>query len=63
MTDFLLVAFVILTAGVIAVPIASRFGLGGGQVIATIAIITAIAMVAGEPWQSAIGIGAVLALS
>ncbi|MEP2736410.1 MAG: monovalent cation:proton antiporter-2 (CPA2) family protein [Erythrobacter sp.] len=124
MTDFLLIAFVILVAGVIAVPIASRLGLGsvlgyliagmaisplllglgvdieqlqifaefgvvmmlfliglelepkklwsmrsqllglgGGQVTATIAIITIIALLVGEPWQSAVGIGMVLALS
>ncbi|MEL7188079.1 MAG: cation:proton antiporter [Pseudomonadota bacterium] len=124
MTDFLLVAFVILIAGVVAVPIASRLGLGsvlgyllagifiapilgglgvdiealqvfaefgvvmmlfliglelepkklwamrgqllglgGGQVLITIAIIAGIALVAGEVWQSAVGIGAVLALS
>ena len=124
MTDFLLIAFVILFAGVIAVPIASRLGLGsvlgyllagmaispllvgldvdieqlqvfaefgvvmmlfliglelepkklwamrgqllglgGGQVIATIAILTIIALLLGERWQSAVGIGIVLALS
>jgi CPA2 family monovalent cation:H+ antiporter-2 len=40
MTDFLLLAFVFLIAGVIAVPIASRFGLGSvlGYLIAGIVI-------------------------
>ena len=40
MTDFLLLAFIFLCAGVIAVPIASRFGLGSvlGYLIAGIAI-------------------------
>lgn len=40
MTDFLLLAFVFLVAGVVAVPIASRFGLGSvlGYLIAGIAI-------------------------
>ena len=124
MADFLLIAFVILVAGIIAVPIASRLGLGsvlgyllagmaispillglnvdiealqvfaefgvvmmlfliglelepkklwamrgqllglgGGQVTATLAIITIIALLAGQQWQSAVGIGMVLALS
>ena len=40
MTDFLLIAFVILIAGIIAVPIASRFGLGSvlGYLLAGMAI-------------------------
>lgn len=124
MTDFLLLAFIFLCAGVIAVPIAKRLGLGsvlgyllagiaispilvflhvdviaiqhfaefgvvmmlflvglelepkmlwqmrnklmglgGGQVLITMALITAIAMVMGQPWTIALAIGCVLALS
>ncbi|TMM49915.1 cation:proton antiporter [Qipengyuania marisflavi] len=124
MTGFLVIAFVILVAGVVAVPIASRLGLGsvlgyllagmaisplllalrvdieglqvfaefgvvmmlflvglelepkklwemrkrllglgGGQVLATTILLAAIAMVSGERWQTALGIGMVLALS
>ncbi|WP_164118608.1 monovalent cation:proton antiporter-2 (CPA2) family protein [Sphingorhabdus sp. Alg239-R122] len=124
MTDFLLLAFIFLIAGVIAVPIASRLGLGsvlgyliagivisptlsllgvdivavqhfaefgvvmmlflvglelepkllwemrtrllglgGGQVLGTAALIMAAAMLLGQPWQMALAIGLVLALS
>lgn len=124
MTDFLLIAFVILVAGVIAVPIASRLGLGsvlgyllagmaispllltlnvdieqlqvfaefgvvmmlflvglelepkklwemrgrllglgGGQVLITTLALAGIALLNGEVWQTALGIGMVLALS
>jgi CPA2 family monovalent cation:H+ antiporter-2 len=46
MTDFLLLAFVFLIAGVIAVPIASRFGLGSvlGYLIAGIVISPILAL-------------------
>ncbi len=46
MTDFLLLAFIFLVAGVIAVPIASRFGLGSvlGYLIAGIVISPALAL-------------------
>ena len=46
MTDFLLLAFIFLIAGVIAVPIASRFGLGSvlGYLIAGIVISPALAL-------------------
>ena len=124
MTGFLLLAFIFLVAGVIAVPIASRLGLGsvlgyliagialgpligalgvdlvsiqhfaefgvvmmlflvglelepkllwqmrarllglgGLQVLGTIAGVTAIAMAFGQPWQTALTIGMVLSLS
>ncbi|QYJ06073.1 cation:proton antiporter domain-containing protein [Qipengyuania flava] len=124
MTSFLILAFLILIAGVVAVPLASRFGLGsvlgyllagmaispllarfdvdvealqvfaefgvvmmlfiiglemepkrlwemrgklaglgGGQVLLTTAIITAIALIDQQPWQTALAIGMVLALS
>ncbi len=124
MTDFLLLAFIFLVAGVVSVPIASRLGLGsvlgyliagivispilallgvdvvsiqhfaefgvvmmlflvgleleprqlwsmrarllglgGGQVGLTAAAIMGIAMVFGQPWTIALGIGLVLALS
>ncbi|WP_417471166.1 monovalent cation:proton antiporter-2 (CPA2) family protein [Maricaulis sp.] len=124
MTGFLLLAFIFLVAGVIAVPIASRLGLGsvlgyliagialgpligalgvdlvsiqhfaefgvvmmlflvglelepkllwqmrarllglgGLQVLATVAGVTGIAMAFGQPWQTALTIGMVLSLS
>lgn len=124
MTGFLLLAFLILVAGVIAVPLASRFGLGsvlgyllagmaispllgalnvdvdalqvfaefgvvmmlfivglelepkrlwemrgkllglgGGQVVLTTLAITGIALISGNPWQTALAIGMILALS
>jgi len=124
MTDFLLLAFIFLVAGVVAVPIASRLGLGsvlgyliagivispvlavlgvdivsiqhfaefgvvmmlflvglelepkqlwsmrarllglgGGQVGLTTIAIMGIAMLFGQPWTIALGIGLVLALS
>ncbi|EDL50304.1 cation:proton antiporter [Erythrobacter sp. SD-21] len=124
MTGFLILAFLILVAGVIAVPLASRFGLGsvlgyllagmaispllgalnvdvealqvfaefgvvmmlfivglelepkrlwemrgkllglgGGQVLLTTLAITGIALIDSNPWQTALAIGMVLALS
>lgn len=124
MTSFLILAFLILVAGVIAVPLASRFGLGsvlgyllagmaispllaalgvdvealqvfaefgvvmmlfiiglemepkrlwemrgkllglgGGQVVLTTLAITGIALLNSNPWQTALAIGMVLALS
>ena len=124
MTGFLILAFLILAAGVVAVPLASRFGLGsvlgyllagmaispllgalnvdvealqvfaefgvvmmlfiiglemeparlwamrgkllglgGGQVLLTTLAITGIAMIDAQPWQTALAIGMVLALS
>ena len=124
MTGFLLLAFLILVAGVVAVPLASRFGLGsvlgyllagmaisplllglnvdvealqvfaefgvvmmlfiiglemepkrlwamrgkllglgGGQVLLTTLAITGIALIDQQPWQTALAIGMVLALS
>lgn len=124
MTGFLILSFLLLVAGVVAVPLASRFGLGsvlgyllagmaispilaalnvdvealqvfaefgvvmmlfivglelepkrlwemrgkllglgGGQVLLTTAAITAIALLDARPWQTALGIGMVLALS
>ncbi|WP_421991424.1 cation:proton antiporter [Qipengyuania sp.] len=124
MTSFLILAFMILVAGVLAVPLASRFGLGsvlgyllagmaispllarfdvdvealqvfaefgvvmmlfiiglemeprrlwamrgklaglgGGQVLLTTLIITGIALIDSQPWQTALAIGMVLALS
>ena len=124
MTEFLILAFLILVAGVVAVPLASRFGLGsvlgyllagmaispillglnvdvealqvfaefgvvmmlfiiglemepkrlwamrgkllglgGGQVLLTTLAITGIALIDGNPWQTALAIGMVLALS
>ncbi|MEQ9813600.1 MAG: cation:proton antiporter, partial [Azospirillaceae bacterium] len=46
MTDYLLIAFVFLVAGVIAVPLASRFGLGSvlGYLIAGVAISPILAL-------------------
>ena len=124
MTGFLILAFLILVAGIVAVPLASRFGLGsvlgyllagmaispilralnvdvealqvfaefgvvmmlfiiglemeprrlwamrgkllglgGGQVFLTTLVITGIAMLSQNPWQTALAIGMVLALS
>ncbi|MCB2082733.1 MAG: cation:proton antiporter [Sphingomonadaceae bacterium] len=124
MTDFLVIAFTILVAGVVAVPVATRFGLGsvlgyliagmaisqllaalsvdieqlqgfaefgvvmmlflvgleleprklwdmrgqllglgGGQVVATVIVLALIAIVSGNDWRTALGIGMVLALS
>ena len=124
MTSFLILAFVLLIAGVVAVPMASRFGLGsvlgyllagmaispllgalrvdveslqvfaefgvvmmlfiiglemeprrlwamrgkllglgGGQVLLTTLAITGIALLDAQPWQTALAIGMVLALS
>ena len=124
MTGFLILAFLILVAGVVAVPLASRFGLGsvlgyllagmaispllaaldvdvealqvfaefgvvmmlfiigleieparlwamrgkllglgGGQVLLTTLAITGIALLDAQPWQTALAIGMVLALS
>ncbi|GMM94366.1 cation:proton antiporter [Qipengyuania sp. MTN3-11] len=124
MTGFLILAFLILVAGVVAVPLASRFGLGsvlgyllagmaispmlaalnvdveslqvfaefgvvmmlfviglemeparlwemrgklvglgGGQVLLTTLAIFALGLLAGNPWQTALAIGMVLALS
>ena len=124
MTDFLVIAFMILAAGVIAVPVATRLGLGsvlgyllagmaispvllalrvdvaalqvfaefgvvmmlflvglelepkklwamrgrllglgGGQVVATTLVLAAVALAWGQPWQTALAIGMVLALS
>ena len=124
MTGFLILAFLILVAGVVAVPLASRFGLGsvlgyllagmaispillglrvdvealqvfaefgvvmmlfiiglemeparlwamrgkllglgGGQVLLTTLAITGIALIDQQPWQTALAIGMVLALS
>ncbi|MBY6013676.1 cation:proton antiporter [Qipengyuania gaetbuli] len=124
MTGFLILAFLILVAGVVAVPLASRFGLGsvlgyllagmaispvlgalnvdvealqvfaefgvvmmlfiiglemepkrlwamrskllglgGGQVVLTTLAITGIALMDAQPWQTALAIGMVLALS
>lgn len=124
MTSFLILAFVLLIAGVVAVPLASRFGLGsvlgyllagmaispllgalrvdveslqvfaefgvvmmlfiiglemepkrlwamrgkllglgGGQVLLTTLAITGIALLDAQPWQTALAIGMVLALS
>ncbi|WP_128892622.1 cation:proton antiporter [Erythrobacter sp. HKB08] len=124
MTDFLVIAFTILAAGVIAVPIATRLGLGsvlgyllagmaispllitldvdieqlqvfaefgvvmmlflvgleleprklwemrnrllglgGGQVLLTTLVLTGIALLNDNPWQTAVAIGLVLALS
>ena len=124
MTGFLILAFIILVAGVIAVPLASRFGLGsvlgyllagmaispllvalrvdvealqvfaefgvvmmlfiigletepkrlwamrgkllglgGGQVLLTTLAITGLALIDAQPWQTALAIGMVLALS
>ncbi len=124
MTGFLILAFVILVAGVIAVPLASRFGLGsvlgyllagiaigplltalkvnvdalqvfaefgvvmmlfivglelepkrlwamrgkllglgGGQVFLSTLAITGIGLITGNPWQTALAIGMILALS
>lgn len=124
MTDFLLLAFIFLMAGVLAVPIASKLGLGsvlgyliagivispilallhvdvisiqhfaefgvvmmlflvglelepkklwamkhkllglgGLQVLGTVALITGIAMILGQPWQISLAIGLVLSLS
>lgn len=124
MTGFLILAFLILVAGVVAVPLASRFGLGsvlgyllagmaispvlaslnvdvdalqvfaefgvvmmlfiiglemeprrlwamrgklaglgGGQVLLTTLVITGIALIDRQPWQTALAIGMVLALS
>lgn len=124
MTGFLTLAFLILVAGVVAVPLASRFGLGsvlgyllagmaispvllalnvdvealqvfaefgvvmmlfiiglemeprrlwamrgkllglgGGQVLLTTLAITGIALIDAQPWQTALAIGMVLALS
>jgi len=123
-TGFLILAFLILIAGVVAVPLASRFGLGsvlgyllagmaispllaslnvdvdalqvfaefgvvmmlfiiglemeprrlwamrgklaglgGGQVLLTTLVITGIALIDRQPWQTALAIGMVLALS
>ena len=47
MTDFLLLAFIFLAAGVAAVPIASRFGLGSvlGYLIAGIVISPGLALI------------------
>ena len=124
MTGFLILAFLILVAGIVAVPLASRFGLGsvlgyllagmaispllrglsvdvealqvfaefgvvmmlfiiglemeprrlwamrgklfglgGGQVVLTTLAIMAIALLDGNPWQTALAIGMILALS
>ena len=124
MTGFLILAFLILVAGIVAVPLASRFGLGsvlgyllagmaispillglnvdvealqvfaefgvvmmlfiiglemepkrlwamrgkllglgGGQVVLTTLAITGISLLNGNPWQTAVAIGMVLALS
>src|SRR3546814_4523667 len=124
MTDFLVIAFLILRAGVVAVPLATRLGLGsvlgyllagmtispllgilkvdldqlqlfaefgvvmmlflvglelepkrlwdmrrrligmgGGQVVLTTLVIAAIALIYGNDWRNAVGIGMVLALS
>ena len=124
MTSFLILAFLILLAGIVAVPLASRFGLGsvlgyliagmaispilrgmdadvealqvfaefgvvmmlfiiglemeprrlwamrgklfglgGGQVLLTTLAITGIALLDAQPWQTALAIGMVLALS
>ncbi|MBX7502740.1 cation:proton antiporter [Qipengyuania sp. YG27] len=124
MTGFLILAFLILVAGVVAVPLASRFGLGsvlgyllagmaispvlaslrvnvealqvfaefgvvmmlfiigleieprrlwamrgklaglgGGQVLLTTLVIAGIALIDRQPWQTALAIGMVLALS
>lgn len=124
MTGFLILAFLILVAGVLAVPLATRLGLGsvlgyllagmaispllaalsvdvealqvfaefgvvmmlfiiglemepkrlwemrgklaglgGGQVVLTTLVLTGIALLADEPWQTALAIGMVLALS
>ena len=124
MTDFLLLAFIFLVAGVVAVPIASRLGLGsvlgyliagivispllaflnvdvisiqhfaefgvvmmlflvglelepkrlwemrgkliglgGGQVVLTVALATGIALLFKQPWSIAVAIGLVLSLS
>lgn len=124
MTGFLILAFLILVAGVLAVPLAARLGLGsvlgyllagmaispllaalsvdvealqvfaefgvvmmlfiiglemepkrlwemrgklaglgGGQVVLTTLVVTGIALLADQPWQTALAIGMVLALS
>ncbi|MEC8836901.1 MAG: cation:proton antiporter [Pseudomonadota bacterium] len=124
MTGFLILAFLILVAGVLAVPLATRLGLGsvlgyllagmaispllaalsvdvealqvfaefgvvmmlfiiglemepkrlwemrgklaglgGGQVVLTTLVVTGIALLANQPWQTALAIGMVLALS
>ena len=124
MTGFLILAFLILVAGVLAVPLATRLGLGsvlgyllagmaispllaalsvdvealqvfaefgvvmmlfiiglemepkrlwemrgklaglgGGQVVLTTLVLTGIALLADEPWQTALAVGMVLALS
>lgn len=124
MTGFLILAFLILVAGVLAVPLATRLGLGsvlgyllagmaispllaalsvdvealqvfaefgvvmmlfiiglemepkrlwemrgklaglgGGQVVLTTLVLTGIALLADQPWQTALAIGVVLALS
>ncbi|MEC7742324.1 MAG: cation:proton antiporter [Pseudomonadota bacterium] len=124
MTGFLILAFLILVAGVLAVPLAARLGLGsvlgyllagmaispllaalsvdvealqvfaefgvvmmlfiiglemepkrlwemrgklaglgGGQVVLTTLVLTGIALLADEPWQTALAVGMVLALS
>ena len=124
MTGFLILAFLILVAGVLAVPLATRLGLGsvlgyllagmaispllaalsvdvealqvfaefgvvmmlfiiglemepkrlwemrgklaglgGGQVVLTTLVLTGIALLADQPWQTALAIGMVLALS
>lgn len=124
MTGFLILAFLILVAGLIAVPIAARFGLGsvlgyllagiaispllrglgvdveqlqvfaefgvvmmlfvvglelepkklwamrgklvgtgGGQVVLTTLALAAVALIDGQPWQTALAIGMILALS
>ena len=124
MTGFLILAFLILVAGVVAVPLASRFGLGsvlgyllagmaispllaslrvdvealqvfaefgvvmmlfiigleieprrlwamrgklaglgGGQVLLTTLVLAGIALIDGQPWQTALAVGMVLALS
>jgi len=124
MTSFLILAFLILVAGLVSVPIATRFGLGsvlgyllagiaispllaglrvdvealqvfaefgvvmmlfivglelepkhlwamrgkligtgGGQVVLTTLALTAVALLDGRPWQTALAIGMILALS
>ena len=62
MTGFLILAFLILVAGVLAVPLATRLGLGSvlGYLLAGMAISP---LLADQPWQTALAVGMVLALS
>jgi voltage-gated potassium channel Kch len=63
MSNILLQAYIYLCAAVIAVPIAKRLGLGGFQVLLSMAILGVAATMHGTGWKTSLAIALVFSLS